>query len=146
MKLANLLRLDVYVDGGCLNNGGIQTHCYGSYAVHAVGKDGTVERAFLKTEPYYLINTNNEAEYTALCHATTYIYDLNYRVTHTEGIVLPVCIHMDSALVVNQVNGKFKVKADNLRDLHSRAVHGLLAINATLDKVDRSLIVDAVGH
>ncbi|MFH1592952.1 MAG: ribonuclease HI family protein [Candidatus Woesearchaeota archaeon] len=56
--------------------------------------------------------TNNEAEYRALIKA------LQYATKHTRDTVQ---IFMDSELVIRQMNGKYKIKAQNLFTLFQEA-------------------------
>lgn len=58
--------------------------------------------------------TNNEAEYRALIYALI------------EGLILradSLTIYLDSELVTNQVNGRYKVKDSKLKVLHREASH-----------------------
>jgi len=56
--------------------------------------------------------TNNTAEYTAVIEALRYIQD-HQSILHIENIVFV----LDSTLVVNQLNGVYKVKEAHLREL-----------------------------
>jgi len=56
--------------------------------------------------------TNNEAEYNALIRGLQVAKELN---------ISNICIYADSLLVVNQVNGEFKVKHENMIPLHTLA-------------------------
>jgi len=56
--------------------------------------------------------TNNEAEYSALIKGIELAIEMN--VAHLK-------IHADSQLVVNQINGEFKVKHENMIPLHKQA-------------------------
>tara|TARA_Y100000768_G_scaffold355894_1_gene309894 strand:+ start:66 stop:455 length:390 start_codon:yes stop_codon:yes gene_type:complete len=57
------------------------------------------------------VATNNVAEYEGLRTALNYCFKNNLK---------DVQIYLDSLLVVQQVNGKYKVKAKNLEDLYSQ--------------------------
>lgn len=61
--------------------------------------------------------TNNVAEYTAVIIALTYLKD------HKNAIGA-IQFYLDSTLVVNQINGVFKIKQDHLRKLLEQ-VHAL---------------------
>ena len=95
-------KLEVYVDGGSRGNPGEA----------AIG--GAV---FLKGEekPVFTFSkrigvaTNNEAEYKAVIHALRLIKE-------KFGKVEEVMFFMDSQLVVNQLNGLFKVKKGRFRE------------------------------
>jgi ribonuclease HI len=58
--------------------------------------------------------TNNELEYLALIYALEYVNN-NYSDK-------PVLIHSDSMLVVNQINGKWRVTTEHLIPLYEKAV------------------------
>ncbi len=60
--------------------------------------------------------TNNEAEYSALIRGVELSIELK---------VSSLAIYADSQLVVNQINGDYKVKDDRMKALHSTA-HGYL--------------------
>lgn len=57
-------------------------------------------------------HTNNEAEYTALLEGLRFI---------DENKIEDVVVAGDSLLVVNQVLGKYKCKAENLKNFHREA-------------------------
>ena len=56
--------------------------------------------------------TNNELEYLALIYALEYIKNRNYTVEIT--------IHSDSKLIVNQVNGGWRVTTEKLLPLYKK--------------------------
>jgi len=66
------------------------------------------------------IATNNVAEYESLIAALTYCVENNFE---------EVSIFLDSLLVVQQVNEKFKVKSDNLKELYSQCKDLMNKIN-----------------
>lgn len=57
--------------------------------------------------------TNNVAEYTAVIEALTYIKSLG----ESQGNTDLLDFYLDSQLVVNQLNGLFKIKLPHLREL-----------------------------
>ena len=57
--------------------------------------------------------TNNQAEYTALVRALEHALEL--------GSQHSLVIHSDSELMVKQMNGEYRVKNEELRDLYQRA-------------------------
>ena len=57
--------------------------------------------------------TNNQAEYTALVRALEHALEL--------GPQHRVLIHSDSELMVKQMNGEYRVKNEDLRDLYEQA-------------------------
>ena len=64
-------------------------------------------------EPFTDSATNNVAEYTRIIKALEWLLANNYE---NEKIL----IRGDSRLVINQVKGKFKVKAPNIIPLYQR--------------------------
>ena len=63
------------------------------------------------------IATNNVAEYKSLRAALIHC---------VENKITDVCIFLDSLLVVQQVNEKFKVRSDNLKELNAQCKDCLL--------------------
>ena len=66
------------------------------------------------------IATNNVAEYKSLRAALIYF---------VENKITDVCIYLDSLLVVQQVNEKFKVRSDNLKELNAQCKDLMSQIN-----------------
>ena len=60
------------------------------------------------------ITTNNEAEYQALIAALEYLSQYKEKLNLTENILID--FYIDSKLIVNQVNGFFKVKNSRIRN------------------------------
>ena len=60
--------------------------------------------------------TNNEAEYMAMIKGVHVSLELN--ITYLD-------IYSDSELIVNQINGKYKVKNDRMKQLQSSVVFEL---------------------
>tara|TARA_B100001094_G_C17910632_1_gene661027 strand:+ start:325 stop:717 length:393 start_codon:yes stop_codon:yes gene_type:complete len=93
-------------DGGSLGNPG---EGYGSYNIR-VGDEG--EPIFSKQRETYGDNlTNNEAEYMALIKGSEKVIEL-------YGEKIKLHIKGDSQLVVNQINGSYKVKSQNMIPLY----------------------------
>jgi len=102
------LRANVYFDGGCApTNPG-----HAGFAV-VVKYPGRRTRVLSR---YLGIHTNNYAEYTGLITAVKYASELGYD---------QVKIHSDSLLVVNQINGLWKVKSAEIRPLREKAYQWL---------------------
>ena len=66
------------------------------------------------------VATNNVAEYEGLRTALDYCDKNNLK---------NVQIYLDSLLVVQQVNGKYKVKSKNLKDLYNQCIDLIEKIN-----------------
>jgi ribonuclease HI len=105
--------IEVYIDGLCqpVNPGGIA--CY-AFIVKSNGTTiysdyGVVGR------PFSVDSTNNVAEYTALAKALEWLI--------TNSLFLDkVEIKSDSQLLVNQLMGKYKAKANRIVPLYQKAV------------------------
>jgi len=102
--------MEIFIDGG--------THCHNICLY-----DPSHERYVVKHrrgEP-----TNNELEYLALIFALEYIRGMTYNIK--DGIT----IYSDSQLIVNQINGRWEVNNDKLRELHGKC----------LEKMDKDIHV-----
>ena len=125
----------IYCDGGATNNqDASKRRAYCSYSI-----DGKLHH-----EPDLGNKTNNEAEYISLIKAVREYLDTCDRFNND----LHLDIKMDSALVVNQVNGKWKIKEPRIRKLWQDA-KGLLSVvrvDWTLTQVPRSEIQAELGH
>jgi ribonuclease HI len=81
------------------------------------------------------VATNNVAEYRALISGLEKAHELGATEVDVRG---------DSALVVNQVNGKWRIKEPHLRPLREHAVRALAAFDRwTLRHVPRERNADA---
>lgn len=95
-------------DGGSLGNPG---EGYGSYNIRIGNED---EPSFSEQREVYGNNlTNNEAEYMALIKGVEKVLEL-----YGENIKLS--IKGDSQLVINQINGTYKVKSQNMVPLYNK--------------------------
>lgn len=99
-----VMQLSVYTDGGSRGNPG-------DAAIGGVALSPTKE-VLHEFSRYLGVATNNEAEYQAVLHAITWV----------AGYVLgskydSVAFHLDSKLVVEQLNKKWKIKNDRMRML-----------------------------
>ena len=95
-------------DGGSLGNPG---KGYGSYNIRIGNED---EPSFSEQREVYGNNlTNNEAEYMALIKGVEKVLEL-----YGENIKLS--IKGDSQLVINQINGTYKVKSQNMVPLYNK--------------------------
>jgi ribonuclease HI len=94
--------LAVYIDGGARGNPG---PAGGGFAVFQNGK------VIVKGSEFFGEKTNNQAEYLALRLALREVYD-----KFGDG-GLEVNCFMDSQLVVEQMNGNYKVKSANVKPL-----------------------------
>jgi len=95
------MQLDVYTDGGAINNPGPAAS---AFVVFQGKKIIAQEKKAIGN------NTNNMAEYTAVIMALEKLPQLINE--QTKRIVF----YSDSRLMVNQLNGLFKVKAGHIRE------------------------------
>ncbi|MBN2306632.1 ribonuclease HI family protein [Candidatus Peregrinibacteria bacterium] len=97
-----MIGIQVYIDGGARGNPG---PAGGGFAVYQNGK------AVMKGSEYFGEKTNNQAEYLALRLALREVYS-----KFGDGDLELNCF-MDSQLVVEQMNGNYKVKNANIKPL-----------------------------
>ena len=105
--------IKVYFDGLCqpVNPGGIA--CY-AFVVKSDGE--TIHSDYgLAAEPFSQDATNNVAEYTALVKALEWLIANNFSSGKVEVIG-------DSEFVVNQQNGKYKVKSKRIAPLYRQVL------------------------
>lgn len=101
------INLNIYSDGGARGNPG-PAAC--AFVVFENGKD------IFQNSFYLGKTTNNVAEYKSLLKAYEWLLE-----TYTDRVLLNVNFHLDSQLVVNQLNGKYKIKNSNLIVLAQQA-------------------------
>jgi ribonuclease HI len=92
--------------------------------------------------------TNNQAEYGALLCALDLVDIL--RIT-AQSRPVELTFHTDSALLVGQVWGQFKVKNQRLAELRQAALAGLdllrkAGVQVKYVRVPREVIVEKLGH
>ena len=109
----------IVFDGGAIGNPG---RGYGSYQI--VGDGGFVTGERLQ---YGERVTNNQAEYRTLIAALTDLRDRLGRASRTAS----VAIRGDSQLVVEQVNGRWKVKHPELQPLRAEVIELLRGFGRT---------------
>ncbi len=106
-------RLVVFIDGACepKNPGGVATYGFAIY------RDGEKldEGSGLAADPWTEQASNNVAEYTALIRALEKVLAIGLGGSEVE-------VRSDSALLVQQVNGKYAVRALRLKPLHERVI------------------------
>ena len=113
-------KIRAYFDGACKGNPGPGSY---GYVITENGKENVTDTLNISHI------TNNVAEYYAL------ILLLNYLVKNN---INEVEIFGDSSLVINQVNGKWKVKAEHLKPLATQAKYLVSQIsNCTISWISR---------
>ena len=105
--------IEVYFDGLCqpVNPGGIA--CY-AFVIKSNGKSIYSDYG-VAGEPFSKDSTNNVAEYTALVKALEWLVANKLDSDRVE-------IKSDSQLVVNQLEGKYKVKAKRIIPLYTQVL------------------------
>lgn len=124
-------------DGGSRGNPG---KGYGSYEVRAGGEHDVKRLTFGDRD------TNNEAEYRTLIVA---LRDVLERIAAAGGDpkACAITVRGDSQLVVNQVNGTWKVKTEHIRPLHAEATALLSRFGSrSVAWHGRANSVRALGH
>lgn len=97
------MNLTIYTDGGSLNNPGQAASACVIY------KDGVLAQQKAKRLG---IATNNEAEYNAMIMALETVKSMQQEGDRPERIT----VYSDSALMVNQLKGLFKVTKGHIRE------------------------------
>ncbi|MEM1444491.1 MAG: ribonuclease HI family protein [Planctomycetota bacterium] len=110
MSSGNPKQLTVHIDGGARGNPGPA----GVGVIVSADDVAVIERGFYLGE-----TTNNVAEYTGLIRGIELAKTLN-----PDAVVFV----SDSQLMVNQVHGRWKIKADHLRELCQEARAGLAGL------------------
>ncbi len=116
--------ITIYFDGGSRGNPGPSGSGYVIY--NALGEIITTGNAGLGH------NTNNYAEYTGLLMALQYVQ--NSQDLKNEDLL----IYGDSLLVVNQIQDKWKVKAENLKPLIAKCKEILKGKTFEIKHIPRS--------
>lgn len=130
--------IKIYFDGGANPNPGTG---YGSWSIEGASTvPGFVQRGSW-LDKIGDSHTNNEAEYITLIKA------LEMLLLRSKPVQEPVQIFSDSNLLVEQINGRWKVKHHNIRPLRAKA-HELLSYinNWTASWNPREVNVEEFGH
>ena len=126
-KNGNHRTREYWVDGACTNHdaSGRERRAYGSFS----GGNSIQRFSFSDAR------TSNEAEYYALIALLSGLQ---------EGAA-PI-IHSDSRLIVGRLTRRWKVKAENLKPLHTHAGDLMRLTRARLKWVPRKEIIARLGH
>lgn len=126
---------EIVFDGGSLGNPG---KGYGSYDVRTGGSSVRLQR-----EDFGNDVTNNQAEYRTLIEALRWLAaHLGERANDAH-----VVVRGDSQLVLNQLNGTWRVKNEGLRPLYDEARRLRLAFGkSSLVWQPRAKSVERLGH
>ncbi len=117
-----------YIDGGCDNM--LKSGGYCSFKVY----DDFDNLSYHEARMAVSAKTSNESEYMALIECLKYLQQ--FKETNT--------IYSDSRLLVNQVNGLWKINFDNLLQLKKQV--DLYKVSYTLSWIPRETIVKELGH
>ena len=130
-----LRAFEIVFDGGSLGNPG---KGYGSFEITSGGEVICHQRG-----EYGNNVTNNQAEYMTLIKALEWLD----RFVEGERSTARVHINGDSQLVINQVTGKWKIKAEQLRPYAER-IRSLMRgyASATIEWHARANSVKRLGH
>lgn len=112
------MKVSVFTDGGSRGNPG---HSGFGVVIYDEKK-----QVVAKLSKYIGIKTNNEAEYSALVDALSWLRD-----NSTLHSISSVTFYSDSQLMVRQLQGKYKVKAENIKPLFNQAKSLLDSLNLT---------------
>lgn len=127
-----MIELTCFCDGGCNNT--TKSNAYGSFKIFS-DKEELVKRI-----NYGFVNSSNEAEYQTLIELLKYIKE-NY------PYEIRIKIFGDSKLIVNQVNGTWKLKEERLFPYYKMATDLFSSFeHVSLVWVPRKIIVKQLGH
>lgn len=121
--------MKAYCDGGTLGNGTKDAKSYGSYKIDSQ------DVVRLKFD----VDTNNKAEYSTLITLLEDLCEKNYRTDKID-------IYTDSKLIINQINGTWKINKDYLNTYAIEARKLLNTCKAKLHYLPREDIVKILGH
>ncbi|MCB1145919.1 MAG: ribonuclease HI family protein [Leptospiraceae bacterium] len=122
------MKLIAYTDGACRGNPG-------ESAIGVIVFDGEdLQKPVLQLSESIGVMTNNQAEYISLIKLLENTANMQYS---------SMTIKMDSKLVVEQMNGRYKVKNKNLLPLFTKAVKLFNAKKIQLVHIPRELNTQA---
>lgn len=114
--MVNLTQLHIYCDGGARGNPG--SAGIGVVILTPAGKN------LAELSKRIGMATNNEAEYQAVIEALLFLKQ--------RGVQkIEINFYLDSNLVVNQLNGQFKIKKAHLKLLRDKAITLIKELNVT---------------
>lgn len=131
------MQINVYTDGGARGNPGPAGFGLVIYSDH--------NQIIHKDSKYLGIKTNNEAEYSALIAALTWVLQ-----NKEKANITTVHFYSDSQLLVRQIQGKYRVKAPNLKGYFYAVTQLLQQINLPFKPQDirreSNLIADQLAN
>lgn len=108
-------KIKIYCDGGSRGNPGPAACAF-------VVVDES-ENIIFQQGVFLGVVTNNQAEYYGVIHA------LNWLLGQPEIVIKFETFILDSQLIVNQINGSFKINDENLRVRHRQVIELLKQLN-----------------
>lgn len=128
----------IYADGGCHNNQDpAKRQAYGSFLIGSKQFPDHLENKPVIKRFEYGDMTNNQAEYMILIDVLQYCIKHQIQAPH---------IFSDSALVINQMSGKFKANKLTLQQLRDTLIALKYTTGATIEWVTRDIIEGVLGH
>lgn len=101
-------KIYIYTDGGARGNPGPSSYGFVIY-------NNKMEEIFTGSQ-YLGIATNNQAEYRGVLGALNFIYSI---CEENKFETIPeIHFFLDSKLIVEQMNGRYKIKSDNLKTIY----------------------------
>jgi ribonuclease HI len=132
-----LIKVHIFADGG--------HEARGSYGSFLITEDRDAQW-LVKRAPLPEGTTSNEAEYLIQIWAAGHLFRMIGELPEVAS-QYEVRIYSDSALVVNQLTGKWKVRAANLRPLRDELLAQLLVFGKwEAEWVPRKIMVGLFGH
>lgn len=101
------MNITVYTDGGSRGNPG-----HSGYGL-VIYNDS--QKILFQESKYLGVKTNNEAEYSGLIGALEWLNQ------NQDAKILKINLYSDSQLMIRQIQGKYKVKAPNLKPFFQKA-------------------------
>ncbi|XRB16732.1 ribonuclease HI [Pseudoscourfieldia marina] len=140
-RFGDARHLEAHTDGASRGNPG-------DAAIGVIFYDSLTQMRLLEIQECIGTRTNNEAEYHAV------ITTLELVLKEVNGCpladrVLSLLVQTDSELLARQIQGTYRVSAENLKPLHSHAcdllarLNTMLANGARIEHVGRSRVADA---
>jgi len=123
----------------CVQDGGYSPAINGYYSFIVFAESeivANISRQLCNAE------TSNEAEYLALIESVKWLVEHGY--TGEDGF--NVILYSDSQLLVNQVNGKWKIKARNLFPLALKVWQLSKSLTSQLEWLPREKVEALLGH
>lgn len=132
------MTIKIFCDGGARGNPGPAACAFVAHQFKQIGADITDRGRLLEKKGKYLgVGTNNEAEYWAIIEAWKWLTENLTNWANLSHLIVE--FYLDSKLVVNQINGVFKVKEPRLWELLRKVQEGegVLPLKATYSYVPR---------